>query len=517
MSLLQRTSRAYVWGQIGRLAEACLFFVFSLLLARILGPKTYGIYSLAVSTAGLLGFLTLLGIVPETFGRFVPDLGSKHGPGAVRTLLRKLLAVRSLTALGTIIVAVIFSLTRFGQAHLKFLAGTLACVLFLFSVRALFDLLVGYPGAMLELKQVAFAKILAGATAPLLFLILVFLHRISAGYALLITAIGYLFGTVWLLVPWLRKSPDAPTDANGNIALSRILRFGFFVWMVNFFLLVLSDNTDVLLVGWILGDATLVGYYAVGAKLVFRLVTLVMGWAPLFALASLNQGYLEGGADKMARVMRAQWKLCMLSAVAPLALLYCFADPIVRVLFSSNYVASVHIVRILAVLMMCSAACGFMLQASILYVLNRERLACGLIGAGAVFNLVLEIYLVRRIGISGAAWATGISYLLLSFCLAIIGARLAPLETPWLFNLKVGTAAVAGFALTHWLNPDSFWQLVGASSLWIAAFFVALALLKPLAAADSGHLLKISRPLGSLVDRLFVSRTPVLKGEHVTW
>jgi O-antigen/teichoic acid export membrane protein len=516
MSLLKRTSRAYAWGQIGRLAEACLFFVFSLLLARILGPRTYGIYSLAVSTAGLLGFLTLLGIVPETFGRFVPDLAATQGPHAVRVLLRKLLAVRGLTAVGTIIFAVVFSVTTFGQAHLKFLSGTLACVLLLFAVRGFYDLLVGYPGALLELKQVAIAKVLAGITAPLLFLMFVLVHRVSAGSALFITAISYLLGAIWLLVPWIRKEPEPHLNASNSIALSQVLRFGFFVWMVNFFILVLSDNTDVLLVDWILGDATFVGYYAVGARLVFRLVTLVLGWVPLFAVASLNHGHLEGGPDKMALVMQAQWKLCMVSAVAPLALLYSFAEPIVRVLFSSSYLPSVHIVRILALLMMCSAACGFTLHSSILYVLNRERLACWVMGTGAVFNVLLEIYLVRRIGISGAAWATGISYLILSITLAIIGAKLLPLRTPWQFNLKVAGAAAVALVASYWLTPDSVWQLVGACSFWTAVFLFTLVLLKPLALADSRHLVNLNPWLGSLAETLFVSRARVLEEEQIS-
>lgn len=504
MSLLQRTSRAYIWGQIGRLAEACLFFGFSLLLARALGPRTYGIYSLALSTAGLFGFMTLLGLAPETFGRFVPDLASKNGFGAVGSLLRKLLFVRSLTVIGTIVAAALFSLSSFGQAHLKFLSGTLVCVLFVFAVRGFYDLLVGYPGALLELKEVAVAKILAGLSAPLLFIAFLVSKHSSASYALFATAVGYLLGAVWLAVPWFRREPESPEVSTSGIALSTILRFGLFVWMVNFFILVLSDNTDVLLVGWLLGDPALVGFYAVGARLVFRLVTLVLGWVPLFAVASINQAYLEGGPEKMALMVRAQWKLSMVSSAGPLALLYCFADPIVRILFSPAYIPSVPVVRILSVLMTLSAACGFILHSGILYVLNRERLACSIMGAAAAFNILLEVYLVHKIGIDGAAWATGISYLLLSVTSAIVSGMFVRLQVPWLFNLKVLAAAFVAIVSTHWLAPDSIWQLVGACSLWSAMFVVALALFKPLASADSLHLGKLNPRLGLLAQRLFV-------------
>lgn len=517
MSLLQRTSRAYIWGQIGKFAEACLFLGFSLLLARALGPRTYGIYSLGLSTAALFGFMTLLGLAPETFGRFVPDLASKGGRGAVGSLLRKLLLMRGLAVVSATIVVLLFSLSPFGQAHLKFLAGTLGCVLFVFVVRALYDLLVGYPGALLELKEVAGAKILAGLSAPLLFIaFLVFKHS-SANYALFATAAGYLLGAVLLAVPWFTRHDESPTTEKSGIALSTVLRFGLFVWMVNFFILILSDNADVLLVGWLLGDPALVGYYAVGARLVFRLVTLVLGWVPLFAVASINQAYIEGGPEKMALMVRAQWKLSMVSSAGPLALLYCFAGPIVRILFSSNYLPSIHVVRILCVLMTLSASCGFILHSGILYVLNRERLACGIMGGAAVFNVLLEIYLVRRIGIDGAAWATGVSYLLLSITSAVVSGMFVRLQVPWLFNLKVLASAVVAILSTQWLSPDSIWQLAGGCSLWVAIFIAALALFKPLASDDSLHLRKLNPLLGGLAQRLFVSRAPDLEGGQVTW
>lgn len=516
MSLLQRTSRAYIWGQLGKFAEACLFFAFSLLLARALGPRTYGIYSLALSTAGLFGFITLLGLAPETFGRFVPDLASKGGSRPVRTLLRKLLVVRSVTVLATVVAATLFSLSSFGQAHLKFLAGTLACVLFVFGARGFYDLLGGYPGALLELRSVAVAKVLAGLSAPLLFLAFLFSKHSSANYALFATAVGYLLGAVWLLVPWLRPSPRDPKTSGQSVALSTVLRFGLFVWMVNFFIMVLGDNSDVLLVGWVLGDPTQVGFYAVGAKLVFRLVTLVLGWVPLFAVASINQAYLEGGAQKMALMVRAQWELSMLSAAAPLALLFCFAEPIIRVLFSATYLPSVHVVRVLSVLMTASAGCGFILHSGILYVLNRERLACGIMGGAAIFNILLEIYLLRKIGIDGAAWATGISYLLLSMTSAIVSGRFVRLQVPWQFNLKVLAAASVAIVFTEWLNPHSVLQLLGACSAWVAVFVAALALFKPLASTDSLHLRRLNPRLGLLAHRLFAARAAGIEGGQVS-
>lgn len=518
MSLLKRTSRAYVWGQAGRFAEVCLFFGFSLLLARVLGPRAYGIYSLGLSTAGLCAFVTLFGITPETLGKFVPESSATGGPGSVRLLLRKLLAVRGYAVLGAVVVGYVLSRLPFGQSHLQFLEGAVGCVLLVFAVRSFYDLLVGFSGALLELRHVVAAKILAGVTAPIVFLAFLITKHASVRDALIATAIGYLLGVAILFVPWLRPHDGLPPSyKQGAVPLRRILEFGFFAWTVNFFIFVLSDNTDVLLVGWVLGNATSVGYYAVGAKIVFRLVTLVLGWVPLIALASMSQAHIEGGAEKMAAVMQAQWKLSMLSLVGPLALLYCFAGPIVSVLFSPSYLPSVRVVRILCFLMIFSATCGFDLHSGVLYVLNRERLVSCIMGGAALFNILLEIHLVRKMGIDGAAWATGVSYLLLSITMTIVSAMFVPLRIPWLFNLKILAAASIAVVSTHWLNPDSLGQLVVACGSWAAAFLIGLALLKPLAVADSLHLSKISPRLGLLARRLFVHEAAGLEGGDFTW
>ncbi len=516
MSFLKRTSGAYVWGQLGRLAEAGLFFGFSLLLARSLGPRQYGVYALGVSAAGVFGFLTLLGLGPETLGKFVPELTAAGSPGNVRVLLNRLLLMRFLTVVAAVAAAYALSRADYIQSRLRFFEGSLAWILLVFAGRAFYDLLGGFHGALLDLRQVALAKTLAGITAPLVFLVFVGGRGSSAEAAFLATAAGYLVGAIMLLRHWVRPAVE-PLATVRTAPFRRILEFGLITWAANFFIFVLSDNTDVLLVRWLLGDPASVGYYSVGARLVFRVVTLVMGWVPLFAVASISQANVEGGHVKIAAVVQAQWRLTVITVVGPLALLWCFARPIIVLLFSPAYLPSVEVVRILSLLMICSAVCGLYLHSGILFVLNHERLASTIVGGAAVFNVVLEIFLVREMGINGAAWSTGIAYVVLSVTTAAVSAIFVPLRIPWQFIFKILIAASAASVSSSWLTITSMGQLLMAGAMWLATFLTALVLLKPLGVTDSVHLRKINSRLGSLASRLFVRGTPTMEGGHATW
>jgi O-antigen/teichoic acid export membrane protein len=516
MSFLKRTSGAYVWGQLGRLAEAALFFGFSLLLARSLGPRQYGVYALGLSAAGVCGFLTLLGLGPETFGKFVPELAAAGNLGNVRLLLKRLLVTRFLTVVAAVAAVYLVSRSDYVQSRLRFFEGSLAWILLVFAGRAFYDLLGGFHGALLDLRQVALAKTLAGVTAPLVFLLFAGGRGPSPEVAFLATAAGYLVGAFLLFRGWIRPARE-PLAAARTIPFRRILQFGLFTWAVNFFIFVLSDNTDVLLVRWLLGDPASVGYYSVGARLVFRLVTLVMGWVPLFAVASISQANVEGGHDKIAALVQAQWKLTVITVVAPLALLWCFARPIIVLLFSPAYLPSVEVVRILCLLMICSAVCGLYLHSGILFVLNHERLASAIVGSTAVFNVALEIFLVREMGIKGAAWATGIAYIILSITTAAVSAVFVPLRIPWQFISKILFSVFVAALGTHWLAIGSLWELGIVGMVWTVIVGAALTLLKPLGANDSLHLTTISPRMGLLASKLFARGAATAEGRQAAW
>jgi O-antigen/teichoic acid export membrane protein len=504
MSLAARIGRAIFWGQAGRFAEASILFFFSLLLARVLGPASYGLYALGMSLAGVCGFLTLLGLGPETLGRFLPEISADRQRHRANGLLRALLAIRAAAIVFVACLVFIFHGVVSARLHFPLVIASLAAVLAVFAARSILDLFTYFSCGLLELRRVALAKVTAAAIAPALFVILLTFRRSGVNSAWLAFAGGSLAGIAILAFPLFGR---VTTAASESFPLRRMFAFGMFTWATNFFVYVLGDSTDVLLLGWLVPDRAAIGRYAVGAKIVFSLTGLLLGWASLVSVASFSESYQRAGIAGLARAVEAQWKLGVLCVTAPFLLLLRYAGEIVTTLYSADYAGSVPVTRVLCGLMACAALLGFSLTTSALYVIGRERLACGLVGGAAVFNVVAEIFLVRRAGILGAAWATGMSFVLLALASGVASRLYIPWRAPTAFTSKVFAASALALAPTLWIHSDSILRVGAGCVVYAAAFVLGLSILKPLDRRDSAALGRVNARLGSVAE--FFSPRPL--------
>ena len=153
--------------------------------------------------------------------------------------------------------------------------------------------------------------------------------------------------------------------------------------------------------------------------------------------------------------------------------------------------------QILACSWRAGAVLGFSLGTSALYAIGKERLACAVVGAAAAFNILAEIFLVRRIGILGAACATGLSFVVL----AILSAAASRIYVPWRFPAefvgKVIVASSVALVPTLYIRADSIVALAAGSLAWGMAFFLALLILKPLGPFDFAALMRINPRLAA--------------------
>ncbi len=505
MSLVSRVGRAVLWSQVGRVVEVLLFFLFSLFLARTLGPRSYGIYALGLSLATLCVFISLLGIGPETLGKFVPEMVTGNRWHRAVALLWKLLALRTAALALAVVILVVLKDSIAREFHLPWLVQYLGLVAIVFAVRSIYDLLTCFSSALLQLDQVALAKFLASVTTLSVFYLFFAVDRASVQSAFAATASGCLLGVIILGVPLLRWGCTKSNLGHGDeVPMRRILKFGFFAWLTNVFLFVLGDGADALLVGWLVKDPTSVGYYAVGSNLVFRVTGLLLGWVPLVSIPAFSNAYLQGGPTRLAAAADAQWKFIVLSLTVPLLLLFRYSGEIVTLFYSAHYLPSVPVMQILCALMFCAVLFGFSLQAGVLYTLDRERIVCAIVAAAALFNLVVGILLIKEFGIKGAAWATGLSFVFLSVLCAVTSSLFARLRFPWRFILKVVSAALIAVVFTLWLNPASLFTLAAACAASGLVFLFCLGLTKPLSLPDSASLRLVNPQLGSIAERFFV-------------
>jgi len=376
-----------------------LGFAVSVVLARLLGVREFGLYSLAMSVLGLL-------VVPATFGfpqllvREIATYRVKEEWGLIRGLLRfagrtSLLASIGIALLGGLVLWLLSD--RF--------SGETVRVLTLAFVALPFWALLQLHGAALR----GFERIMAGQWAstvmrPLSFLLFVgvawfFAGRmedasLAVGLHILAAGIALAFA-FYLLRSQLRRSvPSNAISSNTAIWVRSALSLAFLA-LLN----LIPQHAGVLMLGWMRGPEE-VGLY----KVAFRTASLI----PFGLMAvntviapTLSQLYAVGEKAKLRKVMLTGSAVAAAFAL-PFVLLFIIKGGwFLSATFGEPFAESATALGIIAGSQMVNAATG---PVGLLLIMSgHEGKATLSRGIGSVLNLILNIALIQLWGINGAA------------------------------------------------------------------------------------------------------------------
>jgi O-antigen/teichoic acid export membrane protein len=157
---------------------------------------------------------------------------------------------------------------------------------------------------------------------------------------------------------------------------------------------------DLVILGWLVAGPAL-GNYAAASKLLTVLAGVsgvVMGGAiPALSRSASNRVEFE-------KIVIRVWHWLLVGVVPVFVALALFAPLIVRVTLGHKYVGSVPLVRILSLAGVISVVSNVV--GSLMVVLHKTRALLVQNGAAIILNLVGNLLLVPRIGVSAAAWVT---------------------------------------------------------------------------------------------------------------
>lgn len=404
-SLRFRLARDTVGVMAIRALSMGLGFAVSVVLARILGVREFGLYSLAMSVLGLL-------VVPATFGfprllvREIATYRVKGQWGLIRGLLRfsqrtSLLASLGIALLGGLVLWLLSD--RFSGEAVRVLALTF--------VALPFWTLLQLHGASLR----GFEKILEGqwvstVMRPLGFLILVgavwgFLGRIadaSLALGLHILAAGIALAFAFHL---LRSLHDRSVPLNGvsqNTALwTRSALSLAFLALLN----LIPQHAGILMLGWMRGPEE-VGLYNVAYQTAFLISFGLMAVNTAIA-PTLAQLYAVGDKGKLRKVMTTASAVATAFAL-PLVLLFALRGAwLLNLAFGETFAASATALAIITGGQLVNAVTG---PAGLLLIMSgHEDKATLSIGIGSAVNLLFNTALIQVWGINGAAAAFAVS------------------------------------------------------------------------------------------------------------
>ena len=217
--------------------------------------------------------------------------------------------------------------------------------------------------------------------------------------------------------------------------------------------------------------------YGIGNYAAFVLAPLGTVLYPTIA-----KHYDEGNLEETRNYLRYSVRYLMMISIPAAFGLSILAKPLLEILTTSEFVSGKNVVPYVASGIVLFGV--YQLCIYILHLVNRTRWAISLISAAAVLNIVLNVILIPRMDIEGAALATLISYGLLGVLTIVVTRRYIRFGLSMPFILK--SAAASGvMTLCIWLlDPGSIGLVIASIVIGALIYFIILILLKGLSRSE---------------------------------
>jgi len=450
----------------------------TLFLVRSLGPEGYGVFALSVAVGIMLALLAELGI-SSSAARYVAE--NRGDPSAIAAVLAAALRLKlPLTAvvslallLGAGLIADIFdndsltwplrgiAIALFGQSLAALFGGS-----FIAQGRVALNLRLAFGSGIVELVTTVTLVLVGAGAAGAAF-------GRAAGYT-----VGAALGLVFLVRVVGRAAVDLRASPGGRSR--EIIRYARTLAAVDA-AVVLFDQIDALLIGALL-SASSVGLF----QAPMRLTTLLL--YPGYALANGVAPRLARGARERpnAEALRAAFRAIVLFQAALLAPIVVWAAPIAQLLFGSDFAASADVLRWLAPFVFLSGLAPLVSLGANYLGLARRRVPVAI--AAVLVNIALDLILLPRVGIIGAAIATSVAYALyvpahVWMCWRALELRLAEAAVTVLRALAAATAMGVVLLLVG-TSPLGAVEWIAGLAAGLGAYLATLVLLRELTGGD---------------------------------
>ncbi len=451
---------------IAVIAERLVSFLIIPILTKNLSQEFYGVWTQIIVTVGLLSPVVLMGFSSATVRFLSGEEDSQKISSIFHWMAAIVLSISFLVILVTFFFGSALSKVMFGNSHLYrfvYLFG-----LFLLADIS-FELILSFLRAQKKIKILSVYYFLKNAGRVIVLSLGILLFHLNFFYTLASIVILQLGLIVFMYVK------DIFNKLGFNLYLKKVpwkkiicfslplVPYTFSIWGNNF-----ADRYFILHIL----DIKQVSIYAVSYSLAAIIAVLygIIGFILYPHISELwNKGDKKGVADMFNKA------ICYyLFFVFPLiAILTIFSNPIIRVLSTSSYLSGWQIIFWLALGISIFGLYELNIYPMLLE--NKTFLIFIISIAALMMNIVLNIIMIPRIGILGAAIATFISNATLAFLTIMNNARHVSSYTfPWKTVFKVMSATsimcLILFAVRYYADINNFWRLLSAVILGMVIY-----------------------------------------------
>lgn len=401
-------------------------------LTRELSAAEYGIWAQTVVVSGVLMPLVVFGL-PAAIVKF-------FSAGVAADIRRRWMG-RTVVFAGAIFAG--FALLAWAAPRSVAIAvygsdepsAFVPVLVTLLAADALLDLLIAYLRAAFRMRWIALAMLTRGVLRFGFLLLALRGLEMSFIEAFAVMALLQLaLAGIGFVLEWRRRAPEpAPTLAAGDVSWRALLAFAAPLVLVSV-LTSVNGFADRFVLTHLLGLDTLAVYAAVNSLVAITSVAYTVLGFTLFPV--LSRMWAQGDSAGAARLAADTVRVFLFIALPYALWLASVIESLLPLMTTQAYRVSAEVALLLGV-----AAVGYGLYQIMLYLLllaGRGMQAAGLMLAAALLNAVLNLLLVPRFGLIGAASAAAIS----NGALASAAYLSAKARFPWASAARIGAGAV---------------------------------------------------------------------------
>ena len=406
VSELGKAARGGALALVGMVVSAVFGFLVRAIIGRVYGPSDYGTYSLAFTVFSITMVFVKLGF-PMGLQRQVSYYLTKVPEKVHELISTAIVTVTISSTVGAIILLAV-------RGYLPGIIGgdgLLSRLLLVFGLALLpsgiFAIMIPISQGFKRVREyIIYTKLLI----PLLYFLLVAVVAWVLGLGIEYVAVSYLIvqvvGLVLITRDLLRANilprriGFSPPLAKALVLFSAPLMLSNIVWFI-------MTWTDTLMLGHYLGS-TVVGIYNAAAPLAKFIPVFLSAFTVIYS-PIVTSMYARGKLTEVNRFYKAITKWIVLLTFPLFLLLFAYPRPTIEVLFGREYTEAWLPMMILSV--------GFMFHSAVgpngLTIISIGKPTKEMTGniIGAVLNVIINFLLIPRYGMSGAATATAVSYI----------------------------------------------------------------------------------------------------------
>lgn len=397
--LFKKGSIAFIY----KVAGLALGYIFTLLITRTLGAESMGIYALSttilaiITTFGNLGFSTAL-------LRFVSEYSTLNRRDLLKEIYLK--ATKIIIPFSIILTILLFSLSNFISEYI-FNSPDLSIYFRLISLAVLPSILsminLESLRGLKKIKEYAFISNISIAGLSLFSLLILLIFFRNSSLPIVALLISHAFIAMYSYKVWRKHSKIQGITVKNELKTENIMKVALPLLFSSSLFLVI-DWTDTIMLG-IYSTEIDVGIYHVCLKLAL-LTSITLYAINSIAAPKFAEYYAKRDLKSLEMIVHQSTRLMFWTSV-PIVLIYLIFPSFVLGIFGSDFKKGAIALIFLSIgqfVNVISGSVGYFLQMT-----GKEKVFQYIIFAATIINIILNMILIPRYGINGAAFASMVS------------------------------------------------------------------------------------------------------------